>query len=301
MSTILKALQKLEQEKQHLRTSGPLPVYSGSRSSTGSFGDLLHSHRFKRGLLALIIFCLSLTTVFFFLQSRDAGVRLRPGQAGLSRKPASSTLISRDKFPKVTRVPAGQARPQAAGSPIPGQARQSTADQRTPVPSPAANTVGVLPKMQPPAVPSPAQAEQAKAGPQPLRPASPPPASPPLRPDTVGEPLVSPRSPHSQDAIPSRGPEKTTASPAASAAATALTRQPPSDPYENTPVLSDGRLKVHAIAWSPTTADRMAVMNSRVVYEGDSVDGFLVVAIRQEDVVVREKEKGLWRVIFGKP
>ena len=60
-------------------------------------------------------------------------------------------------------------------------------------------------------------------------------------------------------------------------------------------------MKVYAIAWSPKAQDRVAVMNSRVLYEGDVVDGFIVVAIRPEDVVVREKDNGLWRVIFGRP
>jgi hypothetical protein len=38
-----------------------------------------------------------------------------------------------------------------------------------------------------------------------------------------------------------------------------------------------------------------------VIYEGDSVDNFVVVAIRPDDVVVREKDKGLWKVVFGRP
>ena len=78
-------------------------------------------------------------------------------------------------------------------------------------------------------------------------------------------------------------------------------KAPPSDTYAETPALIDGRLKVHAIAWSPMVEERMAVVNNRVVYEGDSVDSFVVVAIRPDDVVVREKDKGLWKVAFGRP
>jgi Type II secretion system protein B len=73
------------------------------------------------------------------------------------------------------------------------------------------------------------------------------------------------------------------------------------DKYNNTPLLTDGRLRVHAIAWSPKPADRMAVINSRVIYEGDSMEDFTVVAIRPDDVVVLEKGKGVWRVEFGRP
>jgi hypothetical protein len=58
---------------------------------------------------------------------------------------------------------------------------------------------------------------------------------------------------------------------------------------------------VHAIAWSPTPADRVAVINSHVIYEGDSVEDFVVIAIRPDDVVVREKGRAVWRVEFGRP
>ena len=77
--------------------------------------------------------------------------------------------------------------------------------------------------------------------------------------------------------------------------------QPPVDDYEKTPLLTDGRLRVHAIAWSPRTTERMAVINSRILHEGDSVEDFVIVVIRPDDVVVREKEKGVWRVEFGRP
>lgn len=83
--------------------------------------------------------------------------------------------------------------------------------------------------------------------------------------------------------------------------APAPSQKPSADTYDKTPVLTGGQLKVHAIAWSASLEDRMAVINSRVVHEGDSVDGFGVVAIRPEDVVVRDKEKGLFRVVFGRP
>ena len=59
-------------------------------------------------------------------------------------------------------------------------------------------------------------------------------------------------------------------------------------------------MKIQAIAWSPNSDERMAVINSRIVREGGSVEGFSVVAIRQDDVIVREQGR-LYRVIFGKP
>jgi hypothetical protein len=42
----------------------------------------------------------------------------------------------------------------------------------------------------------------------------------------------------------------------------------------------------------------MAVINGRIVHEGDSVDGYQVLKIRQEDVIVSENGKS-WRLAFG--
>ena len=45
----------------------------------------------------------------------------------------------------------------------------------------------------------------------------------------------------------------------------------------------------------------MTVINSRVLHEGDTVDGFTLVVIRPDDVVVKESGGGRWKVIFGRP
>jgi hypothetical protein len=72
------------------------------------------------------------------------------------------------------------------------------------------------------------------------------------------------------------------------------------DPHRNAPLLTDGRLKVQALAWSPVDEDRMAVINTRIVHEGDKVDDFVVLAIRADDVVVMEKGV-VYRAVFGRP
>jgi hypothetical protein len=45
----------------------------------------------------------------------------------------------------------------------------------------------------------------------------------------------------------------------------------------------------------------MAVINTQIVHEGSSVDGFDVVAIRAEDIVVRGEGGEMYRVLFGRP
>lgn len=59
----------------------------------------------------------------------------------------------------------------------------------------------------------------------------------------------------------------------------------------------DTRLKLQAIAWSPDAEKRIAVINDRVVKEGDSIDGISVNHIDEDLVVVRE-EGLIWKIIF---
>ena len=52
------------------------------------------------------------------------------------------------------------------------------------------------------------------------------------------------------------------------------------------------------MAWSDDAARRMAVINGRIVHEGESVDGYQVLEIREEDVIVDAAGKS-WRLEFG--
>ena len=62
--------------------------------------------------------------------------------------------------------------------------------------------------------------------------------------------------------------------------------------------LNDSKLKLQALAWSDDAARRMVVINDRIVHEGESVDGYQVTKIRQEDVIVKNGGKS-WRLEFG--
>jgi hypothetical protein len=63
--------------------------------------------------------------------------------------------------------------------------------------------------------------------------------------------------------------------------------------------LQDGRLKIQAIAWAPDARERMAVINNRILREGESVEGFTVLMIG-EDQVLLSAEGRRWRVVFGR-
>jgi hypothetical protein len=62
--------------------------------------------------------------------------------------------------------------------------------------------------------------------------------------------------------------------------------------------IDDSKLKLQALAWFNDASKRMAVINSRIVREGGSVDGFQVTQIRRQDVVVSDGKKS-WRLEFG--
>jgi hypothetical protein len=62
--------------------------------------------------------------------------------------------------------------------------------------------------------------------------------------------------------------------------------------------LNDSKIKLQALAWSSDAAKRMAVINGRIVREVESVDGYQINQIRQEDVVVSDGRQS-WSLEFG--
>jgi hypothetical protein len=62
--------------------------------------------------------------------------------------------------------------------------------------------------------------------------------------------------------------------------------------------MDDTKLKLQALAWFSDASKRMAVINSHIVREGGSVDGYQVTQIRRQDVVVNDGKKS-WRLVFG--
>ena len=62
--------------------------------------------------------------------------------------------------------------------------------------------------------------------------------------------------------------------------------------------LNNSKIKLQALAWSSDAARRMAVINGRIVHEGESMDGYQINQIRQEDVVVSDGTQS-WSLEFG--
>jgi type II secretory pathway component PulC len=62
--------------------------------------------------------------------------------------------------------------------------------------------------------------------------------------------------------------------------------------------INDDNLRLQALAWADDAARRMAVINGRIVHEGESVDGYQILKIREEDVIIQQSGKS-WRLEFG--
>jgi hypothetical protein len=62
--------------------------------------------------------------------------------------------------------------------------------------------------------------------------------------------------------------------------------------------IDDSKLKLQALAWFNDASKRMAVINSHIVREGGSVEGYQVTQIRRQDVVVSDGKKS-WSLEFG--
>lgn len=63
------------------------------------------------------------------------------------------------------------------------------------------------------------------------------------------------------------------------------------------PLFTGQNLKLQAITWSRTPEKRLAVISNKIVREGDSVGGYLVALINQDDVVVSQKD-GQWMLSY---
>jgi len=71
-------------------------------------------------------------------------------------------------------------------------------------------------------------------------------------------------------------------------------------PTPQIPVRSpdDTQLKLQAIAWSDNPTKRIAVINGRIIREGDMIDGVVVTRIDENEVILREGNDA-WKLIFN--
>lgn len=304
MSTILKSLKKLEQEKATPPYINHIAAYRGPGSVqlNGSKGRWIQSAWFRRSFIALIIFGLGSSSVYFYFQSKSASnnrVNLYNESSGQPQLTAENSV----------RIPERRVRASTADDNAEkfehsdGRSIQMPRRKTKPLSETMKKVSEGHPNQQPPPGSKTPKAESsAVAGSSPKHEAKASYSS--FGQTDAGKSAQTGVRPSPNTRLPASKNTKAAASlKSKPSSTTAQNKRPKKSPesYDNVPVSKDGNLKVQAIVWSTIAEDRIAVINSRIVHEGDELDGFTLVAIRADDVVVRKEGGRRWRVLFGHP
>lgn len=63
------------------------------------------------------------------------------------------------------------------------------------------------------------------------------------------------------------------------------------------PVLNDPDMKLQAITWSKDPQKRIAVINNRILRQGDAVSGYRIATINQDDIILNDGGEK-WKLLF---
>lgn len=296
MSTILKSLKKLEQARESKQYTGPVAEYSGpgSMSLHGAKQSWIRSSWFKRSLVAVIILGLGASSLYFYNQSQDIhrqaetdktppltarNTAKRPQQKATLPEGNSVAKVTPRKPPVSIQKPIKKDRPPVTVKRMPITPRNTPSPTVSNNPKPESSTI-----KRRPAISRTEDATSTEKG---------------VNTSTTAKATqrVFPRV-----SVPPKNDAKSSTL-AQSEVKTAKKKpaKTPAESFQNVSSLTDGRLKVQAIVWSRIPEDRMTVINSRVLHEGDTVEEFTLVVIRPDDVVVKERGGARWKVMFGRP
>ena len=282
MSSILKALKKIEEQTPSPDKVSSLPQPIDSKQALNS--KTLKRRRIRKTLILLILLVAAgVAAGFFFGQRRMIIAKMFPpvGSSNSSGSAADAPRQKRIYKAKVSAAsektaqlrPVGTRQPQnQTKSSTPGRSANALqADQ--PSYSSGASTANRDSKSAP-------LRQQARTKPKARVEKTPQKTSTSMGPKPAEKSIARNDNALVEPAAPA--PKKRSAEPAKTA-------------YER---VQDSKLKLQALAWSADDAKRIAVINGRIVREGESVDGYQVMQIREEDVVVNDGGKS-WRLEFG--
>jgi hypothetical protein len=70
---------------------------------------------------------------------------------------------------------------------------------------------------------------------------------------------------------------------------------PARDPYANAEVFTKDELDLQAISWADQASTRVTIINGQILREGQTVDGYAVVQIRPDHVIL-SKDATYWKL-----
>lgn len=282
MSSILKALKKIEEEAPPPKTFPSLPQPIDSKQALNS--HTLKRRRVRKILIFLILLAVAGTAAgFLFSQRRLIIAKMRPAadssnmlSSAVQTPPANKIYKAKitDKTKKSAHLRPVQKgpKPNHTKSPETGSAADKfQADQSTL----RSGSVSGNQDSKSPSFSSAAKVQPKANVKKPLKK-----SSTPMRAVPAEESAV--RRENAPIEPVAAAPKKNSPAPAKAA-------------YDR---IEDSKLKLQALAWSTDDTRRMAVINGRIVREGESVDGYQVIQIREDDVVVNDGGKS-WRLEFG--
>jgi len=282
LSSILKALKKIEEASPPPEAFPSLPRPVDSQQALNS--KTAKRRRLRRILIFLaLLLVVFIAAVFFYSQRRMIIAKILP-PATTGKQSNSLAETSQEKQVFRAKIRAGSKKsaqlPSAENRPLKNQTKPaatvSSAEKFQTNKPPDTSQTGANPRQPIAAVPKPETTAELNAKVvKPLKKSSS---------ITGAVPFEKPVTPKTNAPGESTAamPKKTTAS------RSKVT-------YDR---MEDSKLKLQALAWSDDNARRMAVINGQIVREGQSVDGYQIMQIRQEDVVVSDGGKS-WRLEFG--
>ncbi|MCP4117110.1 MAG: GspB domain-containing protein [Desulfobacteraceae bacterium] len=248
MSTILNALKKLEQESLAEETEHPPALNIHLRQERHLWKEKNAWRLWGINLLPWAILLVLLLLGAFVAFTMVTG-RFQGETPPAQKAPMPSPVQPSPK--KVRALPAETGLPKTAKTPVQRPKRTLDAPRSKPVEAPPRATV------------KPAMPEMAKT------------TEIPERIEKTGIPGM-PKMPERSEAPPLPLPDR---------AAAMEERIQAGD--KEIPLLEDGRLKINAISWSRQPDERLAVINSAIVREGQTVEGFRLVRIMEDGVIVQ--------------
>jgi hypothetical protein len=281
LSSILKALKKIEEDSPPLQTHPSLPKPIDSKQALNSN---TRKRRRLRKLLYLVIALLviAVATVILFSQRRLIIAKISsvlssevPKASEASTPNRSNVYRAKVSTPSAKSTPKPQTtagRPKKQTNKMVPESRNKKFQASAKSSNRRLQSGSPIPQM--PAGTRASEAALNSRAKKPLKKVSPPPGPQPVN---------------------SAVAKKDTRSIAPAARAKPPARTKPRVTYDR---IDDSKLKLQALAWSDDAARRMAVINGRIVHEGESVDGYQLIKIREEDVVVKGGGKS-WLLVFG--
>ena len=286
MSSILKALKKLEEKETEPRG---LQIWLSPQGR----------RRLLKGPV-LIVAALLLVAgvglgVYRLRSADDAGKLSAALQPESTPKPSSRHRIAvqpKTKTPPqpTPRITSKTAQPRPAVAPTQtAKPSRTTPQVSRPTPQPSKKPIqAARPAPQPTKKPAPAvrPAPQPSKKPTPAARPAPTPAVSPQRAPQTSPPAASPATtPTPQATVAAKAPAAAP-KPAPSAA----------KPAQPTPIapgaavqrdrLNDPKIEIQAISWTPEPESRLVVINSRILREGSTVEGYRVAQINPDDVIL---------------